>query len=348
MEYSRGLSYVSVNYNHTNQRCLAGKKMASLSIPQVTLSSGNARPMPVLGLGTAADPFPGPETVIKAVLEAIELGYRMFDTAALYQTEEALGEAISQALSLGLIKSREEVFITSKLWCTDNHGDRVLPALQATLKKLKFTYVDQYLIHWPVSMKPRVPFPVNVEDIVPMDIKSVWTAMEECQTLGLTKSIGVSNFSCKLLDNILAFAKILPAINQVEMHPAWQQGKLREFCNANGIMVAAYSPLGGSGTFWGSNGVLESEVLKKIAESKGKSVAQVALRWIYEQGVVIVMKSFNKLRMKQNLDIFDWELSDEDFKNIAEIPQSRTSRGEIFISETGLIKSVEEFWDGEL
>ena len=108
--------------------------MASLSIPQVTLSSGNARPMPVLGLGTAADPFPGPETVIKAVLEAIELGYRMFDTAALYQTEEALGEAISQALSLGLIKSREEVFITSKLWCTDNHGDRVLPALQATLK----------------------------------------------------------------------------------------------------------------------------------------------------------------------------------------------------------------------
>ena len=109
-------------------------KMALHSIPEVGLSSGNGRKMPIFGLGTGTYPFLGPEVVVKAVLEAIELGYRMFDTAALYQTEEALGEAISQALSLGLIKSREEVFITSKLWCTDNHGDRVLPALQATLK----------------------------------------------------------------------------------------------------------------------------------------------------------------------------------------------------------------------
>ena len=105
-----------------------------MTIPQVTLSSGNAKTMPVLGLGTAADPLPGPDTVVRAVLEAIELGYRMFDTASVYQTEEALGEAISQALGLGLIKSRDEVFITSKIWCSDNYGDRVLPALRRTLQ----------------------------------------------------------------------------------------------------------------------------------------------------------------------------------------------------------------------
>ena len=108
--------------------------MALHSIPEVGLSSGNGRKMPIFGLGTGTYPFPGPEVVVKAVLEAIELGYRMFDTASVYQTEEALGDAISQALSLGLIKSRGEVFITSKLWCTDNHGEHVLPALQKTLQ----------------------------------------------------------------------------------------------------------------------------------------------------------------------------------------------------------------------
>ncbi|WOH13491.1 hypothetical protein DCAR_0833001 [Daucus carota subsp. sativus] len=304
-----------------------------MSTPQVTLSSGNAKTMPVLGLGTAADPLPGPDTVVRAVLEAIELGYRMFDTASVYQTEEALGEAISQALGLGLIKSRDEVFITSKIWCSDNYGDRVLPALRRTLQKLKMEYLDQYLIHFPVSLKPGAPFPFSPEDVVSMDIKSVWTALEECQTLGLTKSIGVSNFTCKKLADLLAFAKIPPAVNQVEMNPAWQQGKLMEFCKANGITIAAYSPLGGPGAFWGSKGVLESEV---------------ALRWVYEQGVVIVMKSFNKERLKQNLEIFDWELTDEESKKIADIPQSRTGLAQMFISEAGPFKSLEQLWDGEL
>ncbi|KAK1365799.1 Non-functional NADPH-dependent codeinone reductase 2-like [Heracleum sosnowskyi] len=144
-------------------------------------------------------------------------------------------------------------------------------------------------------------FPPKPEDIIPMDIKSVWITMEECQTLGLTKSIGVSNFSCKKLVDILDFAKIPPAVNQVEMNPTWQQGKLKEFCKANGIVIVAYSPLGAAGASWGTKGVMESEVLKEIAKSKGKSVAQIALRWVYEQGVVIVAKSYNKERLRQNL-----------------------------------------------
>ncbi|WOH08320.1 hypothetical protein DCAR_0727758 [Daucus carota subsp. sativus] len=308
--------------------------MALHSIPEVGLSSGNGRKMPIFGLGTGTYPFLGPEVVVKAVLEAIELGYRMFDTASVYQTEEALGDAISQALSLGLIKSRGEVFITSKLWCTDNHGEHVLPALQKTLQNMKLGYLDQYLIHMPVTLKHGAAnFPPSPEDFVPMDIKSVWIAMEECKTLGLTKSIGVSNFSCKKLADILAFAKIPPAVNQVEMNPTWQQGKLKEFCKANGIMIAAYSPLGAAGAIWGSKRVMESEI---------------ALRWVYEQGVVVVAKSFNKERLKQNLEIFDWELSNEELKKIASIPQSRANLGQMFISETGPIKSAEELWDGEL
>ena len=132
------------------------------------------------------------------------------------------------------------------------------------------------------------------------------------------------------------------------MNPTWQQGKLKEFCKANGIMIAAYSPLGAAGAIWGSKRVMESEVLEEIARSKGKSVAQIALRWVYEQGVVVVAKSFNKERLKQNLEIFDWELSNEELKKIASIPQSRANLGQMFISETGPIKSAEELWDGEL
>ncbi|KAL8120658.1 hypothetical protein AgCh_017729 [Apium graveolens] len=180
-------------------------------------------------------------------------------------TEEALGEAISQARILGLIKSRDEVFITSKLWCLvtksslpQSSGAPIIMAIM----NMKLEYLDQYLIHWPVNKK---------------------------------------------LADILSLVKIPPAINQ-----------------ANGIMISAYFPLGAGGAVWGPKGVLESEVLIEIAKSKGKSVVQVALRWAYEQGVVIVTKNFNKERQKQNMEIFDWELSDEESK-IAEIPQSRAN-----------------------
>ncbi|KAK2994376.1 hypothetical protein RJ640_029491 [Escallonia rubra] len=318
------------------------------NIPEISLGSGG-RKLPVLGLGTATFPLVEPEIVKQAVLEAIKLGYRHFDTASVYQTEQVLGEAIAEALGLGLIKSRDELFVTSKLWCSDAHGDRVLPALQNTLRNLKLEYLDLYLVHWPVCLKPgSFEYPSKLENILPLDIKSVWTAMEECQTLGLAKSIGVSNFSCKKLGDILAFSKIPPSVNQVELNPCWQQRKLLEFCKANGIVVAAFSPLGAVGTSWGSNRVMESDVLQEIAKAKGKSVAQICLRWGYEQGAVVVMKSFNKERLKANADIFNWELSEEESKKIGDIPQSRGHRGEEFISPDGPIKSLEEFWDGEL
>ncbi|KAF8015675.1 hypothetical protein BT93_H1255 [Corymbia citriodora subsp. variegata] len=271
---------------------------SSIRVPEVQLSSAAAgsRPMPVIGLGTAADPLDA-AAMKAAVLEAIKLGYRHFDTASMYGSEEPLGEVLAEALRLGLVGSRAELFVTSKLWSSDAHADRVVPALRQSLSNLKLDYLDLYLIHWPISCKPGTyAYPVDEADLMPMDFEAVWEAMEECQRLGLTKSIGVSNFSCKKLGNILNFAKIPPTVNQVEMNPLWQQKKLKEFCKANNVIITAFSPLGARGTNWGTNAVMVNESLKEIAEARGKSIAQVCLRWLYEQGVTFVVKSFNKER----------------------------------------------------
>ncbi|XP_044494731.1 non-functional NADPH-dependent codeinone reductase 2-like [Mangifera indica] len=320
-----------------------------VSVPVITLPS-NGKALPLLGFGTAEYPFNSTNSVKESTLYAIKLGYRHFDTAALYLCEQPLGEAIAEALRLGLIKSRDELFITSKLWLNNAHGHLVVPALQTTLKNLGLEYLDLYLIHYPLSLRPGSDSSLSMkkEDIIKMDFESVWGAMEECQKLGLTKSIGVSNFSCKKLEELLAIAKIPPAVNQVELNPVWQQKKLRKFCEEKGIHITAYSPLGAKGALWGTNRVMESEVLKEIASAKGKSVAQVCLRWVYEQGVSVLVKSFNQERMKENLDIFDWKLNQEELDKIEQIPQSRGNPAEFTVSEQGPYKSIQAFWDGEI
>ncbi|OWM76017.1 hypothetical protein CDL15_Pgr009662 [Punica granatum] len=191
-------------------------------IPTAELVSSGGRKIPLLGFGTATFPLVPFEETKAAVLEAIKLGYRHFDTAAVYLSEEPIGQAIKEALELGLVNLRDEFFITSKLWCTDAHPGLVIPALQKSLEKLKLEYLDLYLIHWPVSMKPGVDkYPIKKENLLPMDFKGVWADMEECQRKGLTKSIGLSNFSCKKVGGILANAKIPPAINQVSLSHGW-------------------------------------------------------------------------------------------------------------------------------
>ncbi|XP_054812186.1 protein REDOX 2-like [Prosopis cineraria] len=172
--------------------------------------------------------------------------------------------------------------------------------------------------------------------------------MEECHKLGLVKSIGVSNFGTKKLTQLLDNSAIPPAVNQVEMNTSWRQGKIRQFCKQKGIHVSAWSPLAAYGLRWGSNAVMENPVLKEIAEARKKNIAQIAVRWIYEQGASVIVKSFNKERMKQNLEIFDWELSKEESDKINQIPQRRMYAGEMFLSENGPYKSLEELWDGDI
>ncbi|CAK9147180.1 unnamed protein product [Ilex paraguariensis] len=164
------------------------------------------------------------------------------------------------------------------------------------------------------------PVPVPKEMVHPLDIKSVWEGMEECQSLGLAKAIGVSNFSCNKLEELLSVAKIPPAINQVELSPLWQQKKLRGFCKAKGIHITAHSTLGANGTTWGDNRILKCDVLEAIAKAKGKTAGQV---WVYEQRANFVAKSFNKERMRQNLEIFDWSLTEEESNMISQLPQCK-------------------------
>ncbi|KAL7260129.1 hypothetical protein ACSBR1_005900 [Camellia fascicularis] len=286
------------------------------SIPEMLLCcSFDHKPIPLVGFGTAVYPLASSETMKQSILYAIKLGYRHFDSAALYQSEQPLGESIVDAIRQGFIQSRQDLFITSKLWCSDAHPHHVLPALQNSLKNLGLEYLDLYLIHWPVSSKPgKYEFPVSKQELLPMDF---------------------NNFSCKKLQLLLATAKIPPAVNQVEMNPLWQQKKLREFCEKNGAHITTYSHLGAKGTIWGSNQVMEYEVLKQIAKARGKSVAQICLRWVYEQGVSVLVKSFNEERIKENLHIFDWKLSTQDSEMINQIPQRKGFPGVEFISDVG-------------
>ncbi|KAJ4713850.1 Aldo/keto reductase [Melia azedarach] len=231
-----------------------------------------------------------------------------------------------EALHLGLIKSRDELFITTKLGPVFADKDLVLPAIKLSLRKLQLEYLDLYLIHVPIKLgeEAAVQWPNIAKDMIsPIDIKGVWEGMEECKNLGLTKAIGVSNFPRSKLEELLSVAKIPPAVNQVEMNPTWQQKKLREFCKEKSIHVTAYSPLGAYKDVWGHKSIMESNVLEEIAKAKRKTKAQIALRWVYEQGVSIVPKSLNKDRMKENLQIFDWCLTEEEVKRINQLPQQK-------------------------
>lgn len=321
---------------------------AEETIPEIVLNTGHK--MPVVGFGCAAPgPLPPLEQLVSIFVHAMEIGYRHFDTAAVHGTEEALGKAVAKAQEIGLVKSRDELFITSKLWCTDADHDLVLPALKQTLGKMGLEYLDLYLVHWPVRLKQGTGMSNFTKDaILPFDMHGTWKAMEECSKLGLTKSIGLSNFTCEKISKLLQIATIPPAINQVEMNVGWQQRKLVPFAKGKGIHISAWSPLGANGMPYGSNAVMESPIIKNIADSRNKTVAQVALRWIYQQGASVIVKSFNKERMKQNLQLFDWELTKEEMDQILQIHQRRAARVEIFVHPTGPYKSLEELWDGDI
>ncbi|CAN6247723.1 unnamed protein product [Urochloa humidicola] len=321
---------------------MAAGASASMSIPCVTLNTGHA--MPVLGFGTGSSSPPA--DLVAIIAGAIRLGYRHIDTASLYRTEGAVGAAVASAVAAGAVASRADLFVTSKLYITDAHPGRVVPALRESLARLGLAYLDLFLIHWPVA---AVGDGVGGgKKLVPFDMEGVWRDMEECHRLGLARSIGVSNFSAARMEKLLSFAAVPPAVNQVELNVGWRQEKVREVCARHGVVVAAFSPLGASGSAGGSNAVMASGALRDVAARRGKTVAQVALRWLHEQGVCFVARSFNSERVKQNMELFDWELSEDDKELIVQIPQRRACRGDWFVSPDGPYKSLEELWDGEI
>lgn len=287
--------------------------------------------MPIIGLGTWKSE---PNKVKDAVEYALsECGYRHIDCAAIYCNEKEIGEAFKKVFEINIIK-REDIFITSKLWNTDHNKDNVEKACKKTLSDLDLKYLDLYLMHWGVAIPPNEKLLDNPQGrLAPqldkngvlitekISIRETWEAMEELIEVGLVKAIGVANFTAPMLIDLLSYAKIKPAVNQIEMHAYLQQPELLEFCKYNDIVVTAYSPLGSPGNSKdkGFPILLEDKIINEIANTYNKTSAQILIRWAIQREIVVIPKSVTPERIKENIDVFDFELSETDIKKIEEI-----------------------------
>lgn len=284
-----------------------------------SLTLNNGKKMPIFGLGTWKSQ---PGIVAQAVKDAIDAGYRHIDGAHIYGNEHEVGEGVNAKISDGTIK-REDIFITSKLWNTMHRPDLVEPACRTTLKNLGLDYIDMYLIHWPMAYKEEGElFPTNADGTVAfsdVDYLDTWKEMEKLVDLGLTKSIGISNFNAKQVDRVCATARIQPATNQVECHPYLNQKRLSKHCADKKIVITAYSPLGSPDRPWAQPGdpnLLEDDKLKAIAEKYKKEPAQILIRYQIEKGHVVIPKSVTKSRIISNAQVFDFKLTKEDVEYI--------------------------------
>ncbi|KAK6936298.1 NADP-dependent oxidoreductase domain [Dillenia turbinata] len=306
----------------------------------------NGVTIPSIGLGTFSVPYDSKRTE-EAVQLALEMGYRHFDTAKLYGSEPAVGKVIKRAILDGKVK-REDVFITSKLWGCDHHDP--VSALMTTLENLGLEYLDMYLVHWPLKLKPWAMYLIpNEEDYEPLDMETTWAGMEKCLDLGLCRCIGLSNFSSTKIQRLLDFATVSPAVNQVEMHPAWRQATLRGFCAEHKIHVSAYSPLGGPGNSWGSTTVIENPIIKSIALKHKTTPSQVALKWGLSKGSTVIVKSFNPDRMRENLGALNLNLDDQDLLEIEKMEERKILRGDVYCNDTtSPYRTIDDIWDGEI
>jgi len=315
----------------------------------MTLNFSNKDKMPGLGLGTWKSK---PGEVKRAIKQAIELGYRHIDCAAIYKNEAEIGEALSECLAEGLVK-REELWITSKLWNDGHRKEDVQPALEKTLSDLRLEYLDLYLMHWPVAFKNGLDFPEDLDGYVPLTevpLEETWEAMQELQSNGLVRHIGTSNFSAKKLQRLIDVGGQQPEMNQVELHPYLQQQELIDFCHAHGIHVTAYSPLGSmdrheSMKKEGEPVPLKSDIIMAIAQKNGMSPARVLIRWQLQRNIAVIPKSTNPVRLKENLDSLNCELSETDMAEIKSMDQhKRIVDGAFFtVPEKGY--TTESLWD---
>jgi diketogulonate reductase-like aldo/keto reductase len=261
-----------------------------------TIKLNNGIDMPILGFGVFQ--IPDENECENCVLDAIETGYRLIDTAAVYMNETAVGKAIKKC---GV--AREELFITTKLWVQDAGYENTKKAFDKSLKKLQLDYLDLYLIHQPYG-----------------DVHGSWRAMEDLYNEGKIRAIGLSNFNPDRVMDIIVFNKVVPAVNQIETHPFHQQIESQKFLTENGVQTESWGPFAE-----GKNNIFQNEVLSAIGKKYNKSVAQVVLHWLTQRGIVAIPKTVKKDRMKENFEIFDFKLGIEDMEKIESLDMKTSS-----------------------
>ena len=262
------------------------------SAPLITLNNGAT--IPQLGLGVWQLDNAQAEA---SCLTALQDGYRHIDTAMIYGNEEGVGKALKRTEV-----PRDQIFVTTKVWNADQGFDTTLRAFDTSLAKLQLSALDLYLIHWPLPKRDKY--------------LDTWRALIRLQEEGRVKAIGVCNFNAEHLDRLIAETGFAPAVNQIELHPDFSQPALGSFCRSKGIAVQAWSPLGQGGE------LLKSPVLQKLAARHGKSAAQIVLRWHLQQGNIVIPRSQNPGRIKENFAVFDFELTEADLAAIAQMPQA--------------------------
>lgn len=265
----------------------------SNNVPTVKLNNGVE--MPTLGFGVFQ--VPDLNEAEKAVTEAIDTGYRLIDTAAAYQNEEAVGKAIKNSSV-----NRDDIFVTSKLWVSDFNYERAKKGIDTSLQKLGLDYMDLYLLHQPYG-----------------DTMGAWRALEEAQKEGKIRAIGVSNFYADQLQDLMLTMPVKPALNQIEVNPWYQQDAEVKFAQSQDVRVEAWAPFAE-----GKHDIFKNETIAEIAAKYGKSNGQVILRWLLQRGITVIPKSTHQKRMAENIDVFDFELTDDDMKKMASLDKNES------------------------
>ncbi|XP_019629580.1 PREDICTED: 1,5-anhydro-D-fructose reductase-like isoform X2 [Branchiostoma belcheri] len=291
--------------------CLLADDRGNMTVNIPTLLRPGVR-LPVLGLGTWKSK---PNEVSTAVRVAIGAGYRHIDTAWNYGNETEVGQGVRDALRDGTVE-RKELFIVTKLWCTFHRPEDVKLGIADSLNKLGLDYVDMYLMHGPQGFKGPKIRPTSDSDYDDTDYVHTWKAMESLVDEGLARSLGVSNFNSQQVDRVLQACRIKPVVNQVELHPYLPQLDLIKYCQSKDVILTAYSPFGSTPEVGNEPRLLEDPVVVAIGKRHRKSPAQVLLRYHLERGISVLAKSITPTRIRQNLEVFDFRLTEDDIRTL--------------------------------